>query len=66
MKLEGLFVYLIVFSISLTLLGSGLFDSLKPQYLTRESISLAAQKCSDGTVYGKCVFSNQTILLHVP
>jgi len=54
MKLEGLFIYLIVFSISLVLLGSGLFDSLGLYSLTGESVTILAQKCSDGTVYGHC------------
>ena len=56
MKLESLFIYLAVFSFSLILLGSGLFDFLKTQSYPLEgaSLGLAAQKCSDGTLYGKC------------
>ena len=54
MKIESLLIYLVVFSISLVLLGSGLFDSLGPQSLTGESVTILAQKCSDGTVYGHC------------
>ena len=58
MRLESVFIYLVAFSFSMILLGSGLFDSLAFQGglpIQGAAVDIAgASKCSDGTVYGKC------------
>ena len=55
MHLEGLFIYLMVFSTTLILLESGIVTSSD---IEGAGVStFAAQKCSDGTVYGKCSLS---------